>query len=455
MAPAYSPPQTAAPVAFKEAPAGWADARPASVDPDGKWWKRFGDPDLDRLEDQLAVASPDLAQAVARLDAARGAARGAAAELYPEISAGGRVQRARASGRRPLSASGPDTYTETLLGGSMAWEIDLWGRLGDNARASRAQAESAAADLAATRLSLQARLADAYFRLRGLDAQAKLLAQSVDAFTRARDLTDTRHDGGIASGLDVNRAQTILSDARAQQVAVGNARAATEHEIAALVGEVASSFALPARAIALQPPAIPPVVPAALLERRPDVASAERRIAAANARIGVARAAFFPTISLSAGGGVQSARGSLFATPATYWALGPLAAALPLFDAGRRKSDLDVAKAEHAEAAAQYRSTVLLAFREVEDALAAIRTLASQGTEQRTAAEAAQRTTDLALVRYRDGASDYLEVVTAQTSALVAEREAIAIDTERMRATVALVRATGGDIERPVLAGGE
>ncbi len=327
--------------------------------------------------------------------------------------------------------------------GALAYEIDLWGRVRNAVRASKAEAQANASDLANARLSLQAALAGAYFQLRGLDAQAALLRQTVEANSRALDLTTTRHEGGIASGLDVNRAQTVFSAARAQISDVARQRAITEHAIAALVGEVASSFSIaPVDGLAAAP-AIPPPSPSTLLQRRPDVAAAERRMFAANAQIGVARAAFFPTVSLGGSGGWEATSGALFTTPASFWGLGPLSAALDLFDGGRRAARVKMSRAQYNEMAADYRGTVLAAFREVEDALAAITHLATQSKDSDDAAAAAQRTLDLALTRYHDGASDYLEVVVAQTSALDAQRAAIAVHAARLQAAIDIVRASG------------
>lgn len=443
LAPDYQRPATAVPAAYKEIPEGWAEATPRDVDPRGAWWGMFGDPVLDGLERKIEGASPTLAAALARFDQARAAARGAAADLYPTVTTGADVSRERLSARRPVASSSA-RYTDVTVGGALDYEVDLWGRVRNGVRAGRAEAEASGADLAAVRLSLQAQLADAYFRLRGLDAEAALLRDTVAAFTRALDLTNTRHDGGIASGLDVSRAQTVLSNARAQISDTANARAATEHEIAALVGEVASNFAIAPEVVRFDPPAVPAGTPSALLERRPDIAAAERRVAAANARIGVARAALFPQLTLGAQGGFEAVRGSLLSSPASFWALGPASALLTIFDGGRRAANIRISRAEYDEAGATYRETVLAAFRETEDSLAAARFLAVQATDQRDAAAAAARTNDLALTRYRDGASDYLEVVTAQTAALDAERAAIAVQTLRMRSAVAIARAIGG-----------
>ncbi len=443
LAPAYAPPQTAVPAAYKDAPAGWAEAAPADASDRGNWWAMFDDPVLDDLEARMDKASPDLAAAVARLDAALAAARESRADLFPTVSAGADVIRGRTSARRP-GATATSDYTDVDVGGALAYEIDLWGRVRNAERASRAEAQASSSDLASVRLSLQAALAGAYFQLRGLDAQATLLRQTVEANGRALDLTTTRHEGGIASGLDVNRAQTVLSAARAQISDVARQRAVTEHAIAALVGEVASSFSLaPVDGLAMAP-ANPPESPSTLLQRRPDVAAAERRMFAANAQIGVARAAFFPTVTLGASGGWEATSGALFSVPASFWGLGPLSAALDLFDGGRRAARVRISRAQYDEAAAGYRGTVLGAFRDVEDALAATTHLATQSRDSDDAAAAAQRTLDLALTRYHDGASDYLDVVVAQTSALDAQRTAIAVRTAQLQASVDVVRALGG-----------
>ncbi len=282
------------------------------------------------------------------------------------------------------------------------------------------------------------------YRLRGLDAQATLLHQTVEAFGRAQELTRARHDGGAASGLDVSRADTVLADARSQLSSVANARAAVEHEIAALIGANASDFTIAAADPRLDPPPVPAGAPSTLLQRRPDVAAAERRVFAANARIGAARAAFFPNVTLGLSGGFEATSGAIFSNPATYWALGPLTAALAVFDGGARRARLHISRAEYDEAAATHRETVLSAFRDVEDGLAAGRYLATQANDQRDAALAAEKTRDLALTRYRDGASDYLEVVTAQTAALQSAQNLLTVQTARMRAAVSLIRALGG-----------
>jgi multidrug efflux system outer membrane protein len=444
MAPEYRAPVTQAPAQFKEMPAGWTSATPMDGVDRGAWWSVFADPALDDLEKRGDAASPTLAAALARYDQARASARIAGSALYPEVGVGGSAARDRVSAGRPQSSGSAATYNDFIVGGSLDYEIDLWGRIRNGVKAADAEAAASAADLALARLSLQASVADAYFRLRGLDAQAALLRETVDAFSRAYDLTSTRHDGGIVSGIDVNRSRTVLYEARAQLSAVANERAATEHEIAALIGATASDFSLaPLEGV---PDAPQPSVgaPSELLQRRPDIAAAERRMFGANARIGVAKAAFFPSLTLGLSGGYRTTHGELLTSPNSFWGLGPLSSLLTLFDGGRRNAQVKLSRGEYDEIAAGYRETVLTAFREVEDALAADRYLATQVADQQESAGAAGRTRELALTRYRDGASDYLQVVLAQTDALSAERTLLDLRTQRLRASVALFRAMGG-----------
>ncbi|HWW57081.1 MAG TPA: efflux transporter outer membrane subunit, partial [Sphingopyxis sp.] len=305
MAPAYHPPQTIAPQDYKEV-AGWTQATPLDTAPRSAWWEAFNDPILNDLEVRAEKASPTLAAALARYDRALAAARVERADLFPTVAAGSDASRQRVSGRRFGGDGNPRTYNDFSIGGALDYEIDLWGRIRNGVASARADAEASEADLASARLSLQAAVADAYARLRGLDAQADLLRQTVDAFGKAYDLTVRRHDGGIASGIDVNRAQTVLGNARAQISAVAAERAATEHEIAALVGELASDFSIAPQVQSLDAPALPAGTPSSMLQRRPDIAAAERRVAEANDRVGIARAAFFPTLSLGASVGYES-----------------------------------------------------------------------------------------------------------------------------------------------------
>ncbi|MDE2302001.1 MAG: efflux transporter outer membrane subunit [Sphingomonadales bacterium] len=448
-APAYHAPAVNVPAQYKEASGsglpGWSAASPMDSEPRGAWWRAFGDPLLDDLEARAAAASPTLVAALARYDEARAQAGIAAATLVPEVDATASYQHSRISAHGPANILGaPITYSETSVGGTASYDLDLWGRIRNNLRASRADAEASHADLVSARLSLQAAVADAYVRLRGLDSRAELLRRTVEAYNRAYELTRTRHDGGISAGMDVSRARSTLSTAVAQTSDVANARAATEHELAALVGASAGDFAVAPRPDTLAVPEVPASQPSLLLQRRPDIAAAERRMFAANAEIGVAKAALFPDITLGLAGGWQTTRGALFAAPNSFWSLGPAAGLLAIFDGGRRRAQIRLSRAQYDEAAANYRGVVLTAFRQVEDGLAALRHLSAEEVEQRDAAASAQHTVDLALIRYRDGAADYLEVVTAQTDALTAQLTLINLQTARLESQIALVEALGG-----------
>jgi multidrug efflux system outer membrane protein len=442
VAPPYRVPALPVPAAYKEA-AGWQPAGSAAT-PTGDWWLAFGDPVLSDLETRIERGNYTLAEAVARYDQARGTLRQTRGALLPEVDLGAAASRTRVSADRPLTSGSASTYTVGQVGPSLAYEIDLFGRVRNSVRAAASAAQASAADVAAIRLGLQAQLATTYFDMRGLDARIVLLRQTVDAYTRANDLTNTRHGGGIASGIDVSRSQAQLSSARAELSAVATARENDEHAIAVLIGEAPAGFAIAVVDRQTQPPVIPAGLPSTLLERRPDIAAAERRVAAANARIGVARAALFPSITLGASGGFQAASGSLLSAAAGYWALGPLNVAQAIFDGGRRRGGVDVARGQFEEAAADYRQTVLTAFREVEDDLGAQRNLAAQERDQAVAAAAAERTRDLALIRYRDGAADYLEVVTAQTAALDAERALLQVRSSQLQTATDTIRALGG-----------
>jgi len=432
------------PAHFAEIPPAWSEAAPADGVARGPWWQAFGDPVLDDLETRAGAASPTLAAALARRDEARAVLGQTAAQLLPEVDANASAARDRLAQDRPQTTGTAPTYNDYKVGASLSYELDLWGRVRNSVAAARAEARASDADLASARLSLQAAVADAYVRLRGLDAQSDLLVRSVAAYARALDLTRRRHLGGVSSGLDENRARTVLGNAQAQVADVANQRATTEHELAALIGAPASSFHLAPATKVVSAPGVPVGTPSTLLQRRPDVAAAERRVTEANARIGVARAALYPTITLGLAGGYETTGPALLSAPNTTWALGPLGLSLPLFDGGRRRAGVRLSQAQYAEIAANYRSTVLTAFREVEDALAAARDLANEAQVQAAAATAAEATSTLSFTRYREGASDYFEVVTAQTDALNAQRALLAVQTRRAQASVAIVRALGG-----------
>jgi len=372
--------------------------------------------------------------------------------LFPSIDARGSATRNRLSGER-LQGTTPVVYNDFIVGLNANYELDLWGRVRNLVKAGEANEKAGAADLASVRLSLQAQCSNIYFQLRGLDAQIALLDTTVDAYTRALSLTDSRYQEGAASGLDVGRARTQLSTTKAQRAELATTRALAEHALAVLVGELPSQFTFTAAPVNPAPMAVPTTAPSVLLQRRPDVAGAERLMAAANARIGVQRAAFFPTLSLNAAAGYEAARGDLLTTPARFWALGPATALLSVFDGGQRRAAVDVARASFDEAAATYRSTVLNAFRDVEDQMALVNRLAGEAKDQDDAVVAATRTADLALTRYNEGAASYLEVVTAQTAELESRRTALNLNTRRNQASVDLIRALGGGWEAEDLQG--
>jgi len=444
LAPEYKVPETPTPAAYKEAGA-WSEAAPADALPRKTWWRVYGDATLNGLEDRIEGSNPTLAQAMARYDAAQGFLEEVHSTQFPTLTTGGHATTNRQSDNRPLrSASQPTFYGDDLVGGVLTWDLDLWGRIRNEVAAGKAEAQASFADLQSIRLSLQAQLADRYVELRGLDAQSELLQNAIGIYQKAFDITNARHAKGIASGLDVGRAQTQLESARAQYSDVAARRALLEHAIASLVGQPASNFSIPVRRVVLNLPKTPAGVPSVLLQRRPDIAAAERRVAATNAEIGIARAAFYPDISLSALAGFQNTgNDSLFTAPDAYWALGP-SMAFTLLDAGRHEGELAVAKAGNSAAAAAYRAAVLHAIQDVEDNLALLARLADESTAEAQSVAAATHTQDLALALYQNGALGFLDVVVAQTTALQAQQAALSIETRRLEASVDLIHALGG-----------
>jgi len=444
LAPDYKVPATPQPAAFKET-GPWVQSTPVSELPRQAWWKLYDDGILDGLEDRIEEANPTLAQALARYDAAQGYLEQAQSPLLPTLTIGGHANADKQSDNRPLrSPNQPTYYGDNLAAANVSWDIDLWGRIRNEIAAGKAEAQASFADLAGVRLSLQAELADDYVRMRGLDDEARLLADTIAIYGKALTLTNERHEKGIASGLEVGQAQAQFSDVQAQLSDVLAQRALLEHAIASLVGEAASNFAVAPVVADLKIPNVPAGIPSTLLQRRPDIAAAEREVAATNAGIGVARAAFYPDISLSALAGFQNTGSNpLFVAPNAFWALGPTVG-MTLFDNGLHEGELAVAKAANSSAAAGYRGTVLKAFQEVEDNLVLLNRLSEAADERATSVTAATHTQDLALALYRNGALSFLDVVVAQTTALNAQQQALQVQTRRLQASVALIRALGG-----------
>jgi NodT family efflux transporter outer membrane factor (OMF) lipoprotein len=444
LAPKLTLPEVPVAASYKE-PAPWAAAAPADELPRDAWWSLYGDEKLNELQRQLITNSPDLAAALARYDQALAYSAQLRSDLFPSIALQGQAERARQSATNPPAGTSTTRYYNSyVLGAQASYEVDLWGRVRDNVRFGRLSAEAAAADLESARLSLQSELADAYIALRGLDKEAQLLDETVQAYDRALSLTQDRYRGGIVSGLDVSRAQSQLDAAHSQSSQTMAQRATLEHAIAVLVGASPSEFTLTARSAKLRLPDVPASMPTTLLQRRPDIAAAQRRTAAANASVGVARSAFFPSIALNASYGFASnASANWLTAPNAAWAIGP-SLLFELFDGGRRRAQGDQAVAILEEAGANYRATVLGAFQQVEDNLALMHFFGEAAESERAAASSAQKSLEYAQNRYREGAASYLEVVESQTTALTAQRAALDLDTRQLRASVALIRALGG-----------
>ena len=445
LAPTYHRPTVDMPANYKEASGLWTPAEPADTQARGDWWHIFNDSTLDGLERKLDADNPSLAVALSHYNRAHAYEGELRSGLFPHVGVDGGPSDNRQSNNRPLRGSNqPNEYDADTAQFSAGYEFDFWGRVRNEVAAGNAEVQAANADLATAKLSLQSQLADLYIQLRGYDIQAHILSDSLEAYRKGLVLTQNRMEGGIASGLSVARAKTQLSDAQAQAAEVTAQRALTEHAIATLVGVPASKFSLPASDMQIGLPAIPAEVPSVLLQRRPDIAAAERLTFAANANIGVARAAFYPSFSLSAMFGWQNTgNGSLLTAGNRMWALGPIGA-LSLFDGGLRRAREREAKANFDEAAGQYRVTVLAAFQQVEDNLSLLSNLSREAHDEDDAAASAQDAAAIATNRYSEGIVNYLDVVTAQTSYLQAKRNAEQVRTRRLQASVNLIRALGG-----------
>ncbi|CAN7661415.1 efflux transporter outer membrane subunit [Caballeronia sp. LjRoot34] len=442
-APHYEPPTVQVPAHYKET-SDWQSAGPADGLPRDAWWTVFGDATLNGLEGQVDGGNPDLAAAAARYDQARALAAEAGAGLSPQLDISGALSNNRQSRDRPLRGNGqPDYYGANQLGVVASYEIDFWGKVRNRAAAGAALAQASAADLATMSLSIHAALASDYFTLRGLDADSQLFTDTVRAYQQALTLTRTLYFGKLVSQQDVFRAETQLEATEAARTDVASRRALLEHAIATLIGKAPGEIAITTSTVPVALPDIPPGVPSALLQRRPDVAAAERTVAAANSEIGIARAAFYPSISLDLLGGFQGTNLNLINLPDIFWSLGP-EVTLPVFNGGALRAEAASAYAKFQEASAVYRSTVLAAFQDVEDNAALLHWLGQENEHEEAAVNAARHTRDIANILYQEGVDSYLDVVTAETALLESQQADIDIRTRRLLADVGMVRALGG-----------
>ena len=439
--PAPLPPQAKAtiPLSYEEAD-GWRLAQPKDNVLRGNWWEIYANPELNALEEQVEAANQNVALAEANYRQAQALVRASRSGFFPVVTGGASATRSR----RSSEVGGLGATNDFLLPIDFSWEIDLWGRVRRAVEASQAGAQASRADLASVLLSAQALLAQDYFQLRTIDAQKKILEDTIEGYRKTLDLTNNRYTGGVASKADVLQAETQLKSTQAQSIDLGVQRAQLSHAMALLVGKPPSAFSIPVAPLVSAPPSVPAGVPSDLLERRPDIASAERNVAAANARIGVAEAAFYPNVTLSASAGLEAASLAKWLTwPARFWSVGPAVSEV-LFDGGLRRAQTGQARAAYDAQVAAYRQTVLTGFQEVEDSLAVLRILEEEAQMQQEALAAAQQTVDVVTNQYKAGTVSYLNVIIAQTTALSNEQTALNILGRRMAASVSLVKALGG-----------
>ncbi len=446
--PAYRKPEVAMPLAWKIDPP-WRESSPDDAAAKGPWWQRFGDPRLDALEAQVLANNQTLQIAAARLAQARALVAGASASVFPQIGLGARASRLKIAANRPLtnyaSVNQSTVQNDYALALGVNYEVDLSGRVRSAIEGARASAEQSAIDLENTRLLLTADLATAYFALRGLDAELEVLDRSIALQRRALEFVTSRHDLGATSGLDVAQQQALLDNTLTQVDVLRRQRDPFEHAIATLTGTPAPSLTLAPEVRDRAPPAIPLGVPSDVLERRPDVAAAERAMAAANAQIGIARAAFFPSIMLAPSGGVDSRElSSLFNAPSLLWSLG-VAATQTIFDGGRTRANVDFAQAGYDATVANYRRVVLAAMQEVEDGITGLAALDRASAQSRRAVDSSRRVLEMATARYEGGATTYLDVINAQQALLGVERQTTQLASQRNVTSVFLVKALGGD----------
>ena len=457
--PDYRRPEATAtmPGAYAGATNEWKVAEPQAGRPKGNWWEMFGDAELNRLETNAAAANQQLKAAVAVFDQARALTDVAKSGLFPHLGISPSATRQRDSENRFINGKAAGrkqtfTYNDFMVPIDLSYEVDIWGRVRRSVESARSTLQADADDVGAVQLAIQAEVATDYFTLRALDAEKALLDSSIEVFQRSLELTQNRRTGGVATDLDVAQAETVLRTTEAELPSTMLQRAQFEHALAVLTGHPASTFGIVGRPLDVAPPLIPPGLPSELLERRPDVSAAERRMAAANASIGVAKAAFFPTIQFNGLGGFESLNAStLFNWSSRLWSLGP-SLTMPLFDAGQNGANLRFARAAYDEAVANYRQTVLAAFADVENNLAAQNFLTVQSMAETAALQAARKQLEIANNRYRAGLVTYLEVATAQNTALSIESTTVQLRGQQLVAAVTLVKSLGGGWQNPMVA---
>jgi len=441
------PPVAPVPQAFKEKPPdGWKEAQPSDAALKGKWWEIYNDPQLNALEDEVNISNQNVLAAEAQYRAARATVQIARSALYPLVTLGPTVSVAQGTGgvsANQVAATG-GVHTNYQIPFDVSYQVDLWGSIRRNIRANAETAQATEAQLENAKLTYQADLAQDYFQLRGTDGDVALLQSTVDSYTGFLKLTQARHDSGIASGADVAQAETQLDSAKEQLIDLGVARAQYEHAIAILIGKPPAELSIEQRALKGEPPQVPVAMPSTLLERRPDIAMSERQMAELNEQIGIADAAFYPSLTLSASAGLASSRFvNLFTWAARFWNAGA-AASQTLYDAGKRRAQVNVAKANFDAAMATYRQTILTAFQQVEDELAALRILERETGATNETVQAAQLALDITTAQYKAGTATYLQVETSQTALFAEQKALVDLLTRRMVSSVLLVEALGG-----------
>jgi len=447
--PNYQRPAAPVPPAFKEAPPdGWKEAAPSDATLKGKWWELYNDPDLNALEEQVAISNQNVLQAAAQFREARESIRIARSALFPAVTTAPAISTSRAASTSGRSAGETNSFSIPF---DFSYQVDLWGSLHRGVQAAVDTAQASAAQLENIRLLYQSDLAIDYFLLHGTDGDMDLLERNVKSYDEYLTLTKNRFAGGVATGGDVAQAQTQLETTRAQLIDLGIARAQYEHAIAILTGKPPAALSIPRKLLSIPPPPIPVAVPTALLERRPDIAAAERTMEAANEQVGIATAALYPSLNLSVAAGLQgTSLLNLFTWPARFWSVGP-AVSQTLYDAGKRRAQVRLEESAFDATVAGYRQTVLTAFQQVEDSLSALRILEQEAKAVDDAVRAAEQSLTISTAQYKAGTATYLQVITAQTFALQNERSAVDVLTRRLNSSVLLIEAMGGGWDSSLL----